>query len=342
MTKAAQSQSHKRRESIVRGGSSKRGESGSRRPDSQIRTDCATNLPKQASQALKNKDTLRGLVSINVPKKSAPKNMAESRGLQPSLSQEFRSLKAQFEEQTRSNQNWQEDFLIKNAAKQDEILEKINKVLDSTIEKKLINGFSKEFYDSALKLAGVDLNVNFTIVDSANNTINLLNTPLSTTNANLFGTKLMSILFTKEEMVEGFVEGDGKSGFRNLDKTRIDLIKACYIKKLRSVNKLVELWPSILVSLRQKSHDSRKASRVRSVLHSTVNEGSADGDGEANDDPIDLVDDLEDSLDVVEEEEEVQEIGEVSGSEQVLEDDEELGKLQTIKMIISFLHLLTL
>ena len=61
----------------------------------------------------------------------------------------------------------------------------------------------------------------------------------------------------------------------------------------------------------------------RSVLHSAVNEGSADGDGEANDDPIDL-DDLEDSLDVVEEEEEVQEIGEVSGSEQVLKDDEDL------------------
>ena len=43
MTKATQSQSNKRRESIVRGGSSKRGESGSRRPDSQIRSDCATN-----------------------------------------------------------------------------------------------------------------------------------------------------------------------------------------------------------------------------------------------------------------------------------------------------------
>ena len=67
------------------------------------------------------------------------------------------------------------------------------------------------------------MNVNFTIVDSANNTINLLNTPLSTTNANLFGTKLMSILFTKEEMAAGFVEGDGKSGFRNLDKKKIDL-----------------------------------------------------------------------------------------------------------------------
>ena len=39
------------------------------------------------------------------------------------------------------------------------------------------------------------------------------------------------------------------------------LYLACYIKKLRSVNKLVELWPSILVSLRQKCHDNRKANR---------------------------------------------------------------------------------
>ena len=78
----------------MRGSSSKRGESGSRRPDSQKRADCVTNrnfiyffnvydytnlktisVPKQASQALKNKDTLRGLVSINEAKKSAPKNL---------------------------------------------------------------------------------------------------------------------------------------------------------------------------------------------------------------------------------------------------------------------------
>ena len=69
------------------------------------------------------------------------------------------------------------------------------------------------------------MDVNFIVVDKAKNTINLLSTPLSTTNANLFGTKLMSILFSKQEMAAGFVEGDGKSGFRNLDKSRIDLIK---------------------------------------------------------------------------------------------------------------------
>ena len=68
---------------------------------------------------------------------------------------------------------------------------------------------------------------------------------------------------------------------KNLDKKRIDLIKgmsflifqlnyqtnlkfivkACYIKKLRSVNKFVELWPSIVISLRQKCHDIRKGKR---------------------------------------------------------------------------------
>ena len=71
----------------MRGSSSKRGEIGSRRPDGRKRADCVTNrnfiyffnvydytnlktisMPKQASQALKNKDTLRGLESINEAK----------------------------------------------------------------------------------------------------------------------------------------------------------------------------------------------------------------------------------------------------------------------------------
>ena len=74
-------------------------------------------------------------------------------------------------------------------------------------------------------MAGVDLDVNFTLNDKADNTINLLSPHLSTAIANLYGTKLMSILFSKEEMAAGFVEGDGKSGYKNLDKKRIDLIK---------------------------------------------------------------------------------------------------------------------
>ena len=43
MKKATQSQSNKRRESITRSSSSKRGESGQTRPDGQKRVDCATN-----------------------------------------------------------------------------------------------------------------------------------------------------------------------------------------------------------------------------------------------------------------------------------------------------------
>ncbi len=79
--------------------------------------------------------------------------------------------------------------------------------------------FLQEFYDSAIKLAGVDLDVNFTLIDKVGNTIKLLSLPLSTVNANLYCTKLMSILFSKEEMAAGFVE------YKNLDKKRIDLIK---------------------------------------------------------------------------------------------------------------------
>ena len=38
----------------------------------------------------------------------------------------------------------------------------------------------------------------------------------------------MTVLFTKEELMSGFVEGDGKSLYKNLDKTRIDLIKGLF------------------------------------------------------------------------------------------------------------------
>ena len=59
-------------------------------------------------------------------------------------------------------------------------------------------------------------------------------------------------------------------------------------------------------------------------MHAAVNEGSGDGDGEANDDPVEVDDEFEDSENQVEEEEDVQEICEVSGSEQVNEDEDDL------------------
>ena len=92
-------------------------------------------------------------------------------------------------------------------------------------------------------------------------------------------------------MAAGFVEDDVKSGFRNVDKNRIDLNKgkiyylsifsnkslnqkflylACYVKKLRSANKFVKLWPKNLVSLRQKCHDNRKSNRGFTILYFIV------------------------------------------------------------------------
>ena len=74
----------------------------------------------------------------------------------------------------------------------------------------------KDFYDTAMKVAAVNLNVRFTFTDHAENSVNLLNTPLVFNNANVFGTKLMSVLFTKIEMSGDFVEGaPGKSEFEN-------------------------------------------------------------------------------------------------------------------------------
>ena len=56
----------------------------------------------------------------------------------------------------------------------------------------------------------------------------------------------MSILFSKEEMAAGFVECDGKSGYRNLDKNRIDLIKGPILFYYYSISKLLFIFLSLL------------------------------------------------------------------------------------------------
>ena len=72
-------------------------------------------------------------------------------------------------------------------------------------------------------------------------------------------------------------------------------------------------------------------------MHAAVNEGSGDGDGEANDDPVEVDDEFEDSENQVEEEEDVQEICEVSGSEQVNEDEDDLDtSLASFKLKSSY------
>ena len=72
----------------------------------------------------------------------------EPKSAPPRLSEEVRSLKARFE-QFSKKQEPHENFLVQAVSKQDEIFAKLNQVLDTTSEKKLINGFTKvKFYFS--------------------------------------------------------------------------------------------------------------------------------------------------------------------------------------------------
>ncbi|CAF1055847.1 unnamed protein product [Brachionus calyciflorus] len=81
--------------------------------------------------------------------------------------------------------------------KQALLLEKIESLENS---KKTINGFPKDVYDEA-KAVGIELNVNFVHNDES-----LLTTSFNPNIINLFGTKLMSKIFTQEELAAGHVE----------------------------------------------------------------------------------------------------------------------------------------
>ncbi|CAF0998499.1 unnamed protein product [Brachionus calyciflorus] len=62
----------------------------------------------------------------------------------------------------------------------------------------------------------------------------LLNTPFNNTNVNLFGTRLLDILFTRQEQSRGSVEPARRETNR-LDQDRTDLTKVCYLRKVRSI-----------------------------------------------------------------------------------------------------------
>ncbi|RNA23768.1 hypothetical protein BpHYR1_025338 [Brachionus plicatilis] len=66
-------------------------------------------------------------------------------------------------------------------------------------------------------------------------------------NANIInGTKLLDILFTKEELTQGTVE-PSKNTTPSLERRRVDLIKICFFKRFRS--------------LKQKCLDSRRSAK---------------------------------------------------------------------------------
>ena len=68
------------------------------------------------------------------------------------------------------------------------------------------------------------------------NGFNLLSLRFNPNNINLYGTALVDKLFSKEELATGQIEpGPSFRTRRNpLDQERVNLIKICYLKKVRS------------------------------------------------------------------------------------------------------------
>ena len=66
--------------------------------------------------------------------------------------------------------------------------------------------------------------------------VNLTTVPFNVNNINTYGTKLADVLFTRLELGSGMIEPS--RGFDTkkrpaLDQKRVDLIKICYLKKVR-------------------------------------------------------------------------------------------------------------
>ena len=74
--------------------------------------------------------------------------------------------------------------------------------------------------DQAREILGLDLTLNLVV-----NNKSLLSTKFSNNNINLFGTKLMDTLFTKDEMKIGTIDPTKKDAVA-LDNKKISLIKS--------------------------------------------------------------------------------------------------------------------
>ena len=110
----------------------------------------------------------------------------------------------------------------------DDLFEVVNNISlrCERIERNIVpqdNHFSPQMIQDARDLLGLDLNVPL-----VHNGTQLLSVRFNPSNINLFGTRLMDILFTKQEQASGSVE-PSKPNIRALDPERIDLIKSILI-----------------------------------------------------------------------------------------------------------------
>lgn len=111
------------------------------------------------------------------------------------------------------------------ANKIDDLLEFVNNISArcERIERNIVpqdNQFSPQMIQDARDLLSLDLNVPL-----VHNGTQLLSVRFNPSNINLFGTRLMDLLFTKQEQASGSVEPT-KPNIRSLDPERIDLIKS--------------------------------------------------------------------------------------------------------------------
>ncbi|CAF1044061.1 unnamed protein product [Brachionus calyciflorus] len=196
------------------------------------------------------------------------------------LNDGFTSLRETVAGLTRQNLN-----LNTNVENIDQRLNQIGERLER-IERQMVpanGGFSEQMIIDARDQLGLDLNRPL-----MHNGHHLTNIPFNQANVNLFGTRLMDILFTREEQSRGSVE-PARRDAPALDQDRIDLIKICYLKKLRSIENFLEIWPSVVRSLRQKSLDAKRRLRVNGL-----------NGGETSEDefvqPAPLPDNLDDDL----------------------------------------------
>ncbi|CAF0882753.1 unnamed protein product [Brachionus calyciflorus] len=111
------------------------------------------------------------------------------------------------------------------------------------------SNFSKELIEQAKTRLSLDLDV-----DLVYNGKSLLRHLFNYTNINTYGTTLLSEIFKLRELNSGTVEPT-KSTTPGLDQKRVDLIKVCYLKKLKTIEAFEHYWPSIIKSLRQKCID---------------------------------------------------------------------------------------
>ena len=87
--------------------------------------------------------------------------------------------------------------------------------------------------NGALVYEKVDQNNNKTILRP-------MLTPFSPENANICGTRNLSLLFTPEEIANGTVE-PSEPDEASLDQERIDLIKRVYVKHFNDVEQFIRL-----------------------------------------------------------------------------------------------------